>query len=334
LSSVVGVICWGALYTYSSTVPEDIVGLASGITELAVGSHACALSAQGGVKCWGNNNVGEGGDGTTNLRPTPVDVVGLTSGVSSITAGHLSTCAITITGVQCWGYNIFGQLGDGSEVNRTTPVSVPALSGGITGGVTSIVAGSYHVCVIIASQAPLRCWGHNLYGELGDGSQTNSTTPVSSKWLTVDVLVEDQKPAIIQLPEASAVVVIPAQAVSEPLVVTVTQLTDPPAAGSQLEMLPETVFELDEKGPVPSRFFYDIRQPGSDSPSLQYSAAFNEAKLNLYYYQDGAWQPVLPCTGCYLDTANHRLVANLYQTGIYAVMESLLNDVFIPLMMR
>ncbi len=334
LTSAGGVKCWGAIFTHSSTVPEDIAGLASGITGLAVGSsHACALSAQGGVKCLGQNIAGEVGDGTTTPRPTPVDVVGLTSGVSSISAGHLSTCAITVSGVQCWGYNVFGQLGDGSKINRTTPVSVPALSGGINGGVTSIVAGAGHVCAILTSLAPLRCWGDNSYGQFGDGTQTSSFVPVSSKWLTVDGLVEDQKPAIIRLPEANAVVVIPAQAVSEPQVVTVTQLEDPPLADDSHRVVPGTAFDLDEKGEVHAWIYFDL-PPMNPAPAWQFSAAGSEAERNLYFYQDGNWQPVLPCTGCYLDTVNHRLVANLDQPGIYAVLESTVHEIFLPLLSR
>ena len=175
--------CWGDNYygqlgngeTESiSLVPIDVVGLSSGVTAISAGGHhTCSLSS-GGVKCWGRNEHGQIGDGTLNLQTTPVDVYGLSMGVHAISVSALHTCVLMMAGsVKCWGNNESGQLGDGTTANELTPTDVVGLST----GVTSLSTGYSHNCAILAS-GKIMCWGENLDGELGDGTNINRSTPV------------------------------------------------------------------------------------------------------------------------------------------------------------
>jgi alpha-tubulin suppressor-like RCC1 family protein len=184
--------CWGFnangqlgdATTSNRLTPTDASGLSSGVSAIDAGSfHTCAASSSGGVKCWGNNPVGQIGDGTSFNRITPVNVSGLTSGVSAITAGREHTCALdTSGGVKCWGNNSGGQLGDGSTMTRLTPTGVS----GLTSGVSAIAARGDHTCALVTNGA-IKCWGSNGFGQLGDGSNTRRLTPVDVIDLTSPV---------------------------------------------------------------------------------------------------------------------------------------------------
>jgi alpha-tubulin suppressor-like RCC1 family protein len=187
-----GAKCWGwnqfgQIGDGTTTVrraPVDVVGLTSGVAAIAAGAaHTCALTAAGGVKCWGSNGWGQIGDGTTTDRLTPVDVVGLTSGVAAIAARDLHTCALTKAGgAKCWGSNLSGQIGDGTKKTRLAPVDVKNL----TSGVAAIAAGAEHTCALTTAGG-VKCWGYNGWGEIGDGTKTTRLAPVDVKNLTSGV---------------------------------------------------------------------------------------------------------------------------------------------------
>ena len=217
------VLCWGSNYdgqlgnttALDRNAPVHVAGLDGQASAVAAGlQHTCALTAAGGVKCWGHNEYGQLGNGTTEISRTPVDVAGLQSNVQAIALGMYHTCALTESGgVKCWGSNHVGQLGDGTTEDRLEPVEVTGLSSGVEavaaggavtcalleggsvqcwgsgignlpvektgfgGVVTTISAGGAHTCVLLESGA-VKCWGANYAGQLGDGTTENRTDPV------------------------------------------------------------------------------------------------------------------------------------------------------------
>ena len=140
----------------------------------ADGANTCVLTILHGIRCWGGNKQGELGNGTSERQSLPVTVTGLTMGVLEVAAGWNQTCAIMTGGrVKCWGGNIFGQLGDGTTVSHTIPTEVI----GLAGRVVLVDVGWAHMCAI-TEDGGLVCWGNNSYGQLGDGTNTDSPVPL------------------------------------------------------------------------------------------------------------------------------------------------------------
>ncbi len=159
--------------------PGPVTGLTSGVTSLSVGEDwACAVTATGGVVCWGKN-----------LSPTPMPVAGLTSGVTSVSVGATSACAITTSGaLMCWGASDLGALGDGDDATASSgPVQVV----GLASGVTSVSVGRSFACAV-TSPGAVQCWGKATQGQLGNDADVpatlESSVPVPVLGLTSGVI--------------------------------------------------------------------------------------------------------------------------------------------------
>jgi alpha-tubulin suppressor-like RCC1 family protein len=177
------VVCWGRnlegqlgndtrLSSASPTAAAGGGGSVSGRAIAAGRIHTCALRANGAVACWGKNDLGQLGDGTTTDRRTPVAVSRISNAVA-IAAGVFHTCALLADGVaRCWGDNRNGQLGDGTTSERLVPVAVTGLANAV-----AITAGNFHTCALLAD-GTARCWGANGNGQLSDATRTDRLAPV------------------------------------------------------------------------------------------------------------------------------------------------------------
>jgi alpha-tubulin suppressor-like RCC1 family protein len=189
-------VCWGnnesgqigdGTNTNRLTPTEVGLYVSFGIAGTAAGSrHPCGVaSSSGAVYCWGGNESGQLGDGSTTNRPIPgsnVNVNGLR--VTELVAGGAHTCVYGRfaggTGEAatfCWGNNEVGQLGDGTQTNRTRPATV-------VGGpfvLKDLLAGNRHTCGL-TQEGEVFCWGYNGLGALGNGTTTSSSTPVPARF--------------------------------------------------------------------------------------------------------------------------------------------------------
>ena len=168
--------------------PTDPTGFLTGVTALeAGGGHTVALLGDGTLRAWGSNFWAQLGDGTTTARPIPVQVedpsdpTGLLTGVAAVVGGGIFTVALLGDGtLRAWGVNLRGELGDGmTYMQSSTPVQVvdPSDPTGFLSGVAAVEAGGGHTLALL-SDGTVRAWGDNQYGRLGDGTTTDSSTPV------------------------------------------------------------------------------------------------------------------------------------------------------------
>ena len=172
--------------TTERNTPAPTSSLGTGRTAVAISSgafHTCAILDNGSVSCWGVNYFGELGDGTTTHRntPTPTSSLGTGRTAVAISSGEYHTCALLDdASVSCWGWNEFGQLGDGTGTSRRTPTPTSSLGTGRTA--VAITSGYDHNCAIL-DDASVSCWGNNGYGQLGDGTTTDRSTPTPTSSL-------------------------------------------------------------------------------------------------------------------------------------------------------
>lgn len=164
-----------------STTPAAVVGIGAAVGVVAGDLFACALEGDGGVKCWGENSMGQLGDGTVAGRGTPMTVPGVTP-ARRLFAGSTQACALMTDGnYKCWGSNAYGELGTGGtgpDTCGSTPCSrTPVTSVNLAGAVLPAL-GAGHTCGLFGGGV-VKCWGQGGLGQLGNGGTSDSTAPVT-----------------------------------------------------------------------------------------------------------------------------------------------------------
>ena len=147
---------------------ERIVSDLSAVDISKGGGHACAITDNGSIICWGWNHRGQLGTGSSGdpdkdseglPTPTPTASLGEGRTAISISAGRIHTCALLDDGsVSCWGDNYDGQVGDNSTTNRYVPTPISSLGDGRTA--VAISSGAHHTCALL-EDGSVSCWGDN-----------------------------------------------------------------------------------------------------------------------------------------------------------------------------
>ena len=186
---------WGGNIVY----PEATGSFGSNKSAIDVSTgyyNSCALLDDGSVSCWGYGAHGVNGNGGTTTKVTPETVLGFgpTNPAKQISVGYRHACALTLNGsVYCWGENVNYALGStGGGAN--SPRLVQALA---DENVVHVGAGIHNTCAVTV-EGVAYCWGWNSNGQLGDGTTTNSLTPVQ-----IDSLGANRKAISVSMGYAS-----------------------------------------------------------------------------------------------------------------------------------
>jgi alpha-tubulin suppressor-like RCC1 family protein len=176
--------CWGTGTDYQtglgstavSSTPQQ-VGSATNWTAISAGAnHSCGLRGTNAMYCWGGNTYGQVGNNASGADVTTPAAVALPGGSTSWTSiqlGNNFSCGLTnTTALYCWGWGNVGRLGTGSTTDQDVPTAVVSPS---TTGWSGLSTGSDFGCALRSGS--IYCWGYNLYGQFGSGTNTNNSTP-------------------------------------------------------------------------------------------------------------------------------------------------------------
>ena len=187
--------CWGRNFygylgtgnTTSSSKPVAVntAGVLNGLTltEIAVSSeHTCALASNGRVYCWGRNDVGQLGTGSTSTQSTVPVAVSTSGALGTQTVTDINAyCAIAGGNPYCWSTNANGQFGNGATSTVAAGPTATTVGGVLPSGATTQISNTALLNQCVLANTRPYCFGSNLYGRVGTGNTTNNnnTTPVA-----------------------------------------------------------------------------------------------------------------------------------------------------------
>lgn len=184
----VGQICHSDVGTRQTT-PQQITSITTAVGVAAGANETIFILSDGSLRYCGNDERGESGQNSEGVfgssSPTAVKGVGgsgTLSGMSTAEFGSQTVLAVASDGsLYMWGRNATGELGDGTSTNRATPITRATSLFTSASGATVISAsiGDGHT-LVVTSDGTYSGTGANSLGELGDGTTTSRTTPVST----------------------------------------------------------------------------------------------------------------------------------------------------------